>query len=246
MEEKNAELENVERKQCFQKSLCMIDGFFIIFFVFIVMNSLVGSDIIPFLRLTTYLPGGGTVLNQLLVQQLVQTILIVGLVLLFLHLRQCTLKQIGLYWFLRPIWLVLSILAGISTFFVMLCVNAWIIQMFPQWIEPQAITEVIVQARNGWEWFEAILVVSVLAPISEELLFRGYIYHSMRTRYGVFVSVLVTSLLFGCMHYDLFRLLPLTLAGVCLNLVSIYSGNVLGSILMHAVWNFMMIAVLLC
>ena len=75
--------------------------------------------------------------------------------------------------------------------------------------------------------------VCVLAPFSEELLFRGYIYHSLRQYKTVGFSIIMTSLLFGCMHYDLFRLLPLTLVGICLNLVSIRSGTLWGSIVMH-------------
>ena len=78
----------------------------------------------------------------------------------------------------------------------------------------------ILKAENTWEWIAVIVVVSVFAPLSEEILFRGYIYHSLREKYSVIYSIIAASLLFGCMHYDLFRLLPLTLGGIALNVVA--------------------------
>lgn len=225
--------------------LSIIDGFLMILLVFVLMNGMVGTGLIPVDQLAGYLPGGATVVNQMLVQQILQTVFMVGMVLLFLHLRGGTLYQIGWRPFKRSGWLILSALLGVITFFVMLCVSAWMVKLFPQWAQPQTATELIMQAEGMWESAAVILMVSVLAPVSEELLFRGYIYHSMRQQNSMWFSVIAASLMFGCMHYDLFRLLPLTLVGVCLNLVAIRSDSLWGSIVMHGVWNFMMASIVL-
>lgn len=225
--------------------LSAIDGFLMILLLFVLMNGLVGSGLFPAEQLAGYLPGGATVINQMLVQQILQTVFMVGMVLVFLHLRGATLYQIGWRPFNRPVWLILSALLGVVTFFVMLYVSAWMVKLFPQWAQPQTATELIMQAEGLWESAAVILMVSVLAPVSEELLFRGYIYHSMRQQNSIWFSVIAASLMFGCMHYDLFRLVPLMMVGVCLNLVSIRSDSLWGSIVMHSVWNFMMTAIVL-
>ena len=225
--------------------LSVVDGFLMILLVFVLMNGLVGAGLFPVEQLAESLPGGATVVNQMLVQQILQTIFMVGMVLLFLHLRGVTLHQIGWRPFKQPGWLILSALLGVITFFVMLYISAWMIKLFPQWAQPQTATELIMQAEGIWESAAVIVMVSVLAPVSEELLFRGYIYHSMRQQYSMWFSVIMTSLMFGCMHYDLFRLLPLTLVGVCLNLIAIRSDSLWGSMVMHGVWNFMMAAIVL-
>lgn len=228
-----------------RKTLSVIDGFFILVFTFILVNLLVGRGLFPTKMLASMLPGGSTAINQMLWQQMLQFVVMTGLTLLFLVLRGKTLEQIGLRAFSEKSWFWKAIVCGIVLFFVMLFVSALLVNLFPQWAKPQAATELLMQAHNSWEWFAVVLMVCVLAPISEELLFRGYFYHSLRNRYSLWSSVLVASLLFGCIHYDLFRLLPLTFTGICLNLVAIYSGSLWGSIVMHGVWNFMMTLVIM-
>lgn len=228
-----------------RKTLSVVDGFFILSVTFLLMNLFVGSGLFPEKALASILPGGATVINQMLWRQILQFIVMTGLTLLFLFLRGKTLQQIGLCAFSKRSWFWKAIACGILLFFVMLFVSALMVSLFPQWAKPQAVTEIVMQAHNGWEWSAVILMVCVLAPISEELLFRGYFYHSLRNRYSLWSSVLIVSLLFGCIHYDLFRLLPLTFTGVCLNLVAIRSGSLWGSIVMHGVWNFMMTLVMM-
>ncbi len=228
-----------------QKRFSMLDGFVILFLMFVLMQAIVGTGILPVAWLAGFLPGGATVINKMLVQQLFQTLLMIGMVLFFLRLRGATLRQIGLRPFVRPVWFVWAVLLGFVTFLVMLFVSAAMENLFPQWAEPQTATELIMGAESRWETIAVLVMVSVLAPFSEELVFRGYIYTSMRAHRGMLFSVVITSLLFGGMHYDLFRLLPLSLAGACFNLAVIRSDSLWSSIIMHGVWNYITAAFVL-
>ena len=229
-----------------QKPLSIVDGVVIIIGVFILINGLIGSGLFPLEQLADWLPGGATVINRLLVMQGLQVALMLGLTALFLFgVRHGTLEQIGLRPFAKKGWIVRSALLGVGMFFAMTLVSVLMTMLFPQWAQPQDISTVILKAENAWEWIAVIVVVSVFAPLSEEILFRGYIYHSLREKYSVIYSIIVASLLFGCMHYDLFRLLPLTLGGIALNVVSVRADSLWASIIMHGVWNFMNTLVLL-
>lgn len=55
---------------------------------------------------------------------------------------------------------------------------------------------------GGGERIIAFLVLVVLAPIMEEIIFRGWLYGKLRTKMGMFSAILLTSLLFGIMHFQ--------------------------------------------
>lgn len=231
-------------KWSIRKQLSMADGFIMLFLIYILMNGIAGSRLLPVEWLAGFLPGGATVINRMLIQQIFQTILMVGIVMLFLHMRGVSVTQIGLTPLKNDRWLFYSAAWGVATFFIMLFVSAWMLKLFPD-AEPQSATNLIMQADGRWECCAVLFMVSVMAPFSEELLFRGYIYHSLREYKSTWFSVLAASLMFGCMHYDLFRLIPLTLVGVFLNIVAIRSQSLYGSMIMHSVWNFLMASLVL-
>jgi uncharacterized protein len=84
------------------------------------------------------------------------------------------------------------------------------------------------------------ILAVVLAPITEELLFRGWIYTSLRFRFGLWPALLVTSALFGLAHYENTHLYALAVFPVGLALAAIRerTGSVKGSMLFHAFNNF--------
>ncbi|MBR6505294.1 CPBP family intramembrane metalloprotease [Candidatus Saccharibacteria bacterium] len=55
---------------------------------------------------------------------------------------------------------------------------------------------------GGGERAIAFLVLVVLAPIVEEIIFRGWLYGRLRARMGIFGSILITSALFGLLHFQ--------------------------------------------
>ncbi len=46
----------------------------------------------------------------------------------------------------------------------------------------------------------AMIAVVIIAPIAEELVMRGWLYGKLRNKWGITVSILLTSLLFGVLH----------------------------------------------
>jgi hypothetical protein len=88
-----------------------------------------------------------------------------------------------------------------------------------------------------------------LAPLMEELFFRGFLYHALERRIGVAASVFVTSLLFAFIHASQLAsswgpLLLIFLVGVTLTLVRVRTGSVASSFLLHAGYNFSLFATL--
>jgi uncharacterized protein len=51
-----------------------------------------------------------------------------------------------------------------------------------------------------YEYTLAFITLIVVAPIAEEVLFRGFLYGKLRSRTPVWVAIIVTSVLFGFIH----------------------------------------------
>jgi len=82
-----------------------------------------------------------------------------------------------------------------------------------------------------------IVLAVVVAPISEEFVFRFFIYGVLRRYAGVTVGLLFNSLLFAAAHTHLPSAAPLFVLGVCFTLAYEWSGSILVSMAMHSLFN---------
>ncbi|XP_028092305.1 uncharacterized protein LOC114292518 [Camellia sinensis] len=81
------------------------------------------------------------------------------------------------------------------------------------------------------------IVVSVCAPIWEEIVFRGFLLPSLTRYMPIWCSILVSSVAFALAHFNLQRMLPLVFLGVVMGAVFSRSRNLLASMLLHSLWN---------
>lgn len=85
----------------------------------------------------------------------------------------------------------------------------------------------------------SVLVTVVLAPVAEELLFRGGIYGGLRdTRLGMVGAAVASAFLFAIMHGTLVHILPATVTGLFCCAVYEYTGNIAYNILVHMFYNW--------
>jgi uncharacterized protein len=84
------------------------------------------------------------------------------------------------------------------------------------------------------------LLTCVLAPISEEILFRGFIFQALRSWRGTWPAAIVTGLLFGGIHAGsapAVDLVPLAALGFALCLLYRYTGSLYPCIAAHSLNN---------
>ena len=84
------------------------------------------------------------------------------------------------------------------------------------------------------------VLVTVVAPICEEVLFRGFIFRSLANWRGPWPAAIATGILFGVVHglsAPAVDLAPLALLGFLLCVVYYKTGSLYLTILMHAVNN---------
>jgi membrane protease YdiL (CAAX protease family) len=91
--------------------------------------------------------------------------------------------------------------------------------------------------RLYYQYLVAFLTLVVIAPMAEELLFRGYLYGKLRRLMPLWVAILITSVTFGLVHgqwnvgIDVFAL-SVVLCGLREMTGSIWAG-----ILLHMIKN---------
>jgi membrane protease YdiL (CAAX protease family) len=85
------------------------------------------------------------------------------------------------------------------------------------------------------------LVAVVCAPVTEELLFRGWIYTDLRRHFGFVTTLVATSAVFAWLHYETTHLYALAVfpIGLALGTMREISGSVKPPIVFHAFNNFL-------
>ena len=81
------------------------------------------------------------------------------------------------------------------------------------------------------------LVAVVLAPVAEEVLFRGILYPTLKRTGHPLAALWITSLLFASIHLNLLAFVPLTFLALTLAWLYERTGNLLAPILTHVLFN---------
>jgi membrane protease YdiL (CAAX protease family) len=88
----------------------------------------------------------------------------------------------------------------------------------------------------------AIVMVVLVGPFVEELVFRGMVLPFASSRWGVAAGTAASAILFAASHFSLWRLVPLALLGVALAWLRTSSHSLLPSIAAHAIYNAVAVA----
>ena len=90
-----------------------------------------------------------------------------------------------------------------------------------------------------------LAIVSALAGIGEEALFRGFLQTALAGRLGTWTAVAVAGVLFGLAHFvSLTYAVYAALVGVYLGALMVLSDNLLVPVLVHALFDFVALAYL--
>ena len=108
-------------------------------------------------------------------------------------------------------------------------------------VSPQAVE----QALWRVEPWVAVVAAVVLAPVAEELFFRGVVFNAFLRERGPRLAYLGSAALFAVIHQSIVALLPIFLLGLALAWVYDRTGSLLAPIVMHAVVNGISVAIVL-
>ena len=104
-------------------------------------------------------------------------------------------------------------------------------------IEPQGMKQVIEVVREPHELVLSLLLLSVLAPIVEELVFRGLLYGWVAGRWGGTAGLVVSSLAFAAAHYEPAHVILVLPLGFLFGWLRWRTDSLLPSLFSHIVNN---------
>ena len=117
----------------------------------------------------------------------------------------------------------------------------WLLESIGFQPEPQAAEQAIALVDP---WLVVVAVV-ILAPIAEEVFFRGVVFNAWLREGGRRWAFLGSSALFALIHISVVALVPIFLLGLALAWVYQRTGNLLAPIAMHATVNGISVALAL-
>lgn len=92
-------------------------------------------------------------------------------------------------------------------------------------------------AASNWDVVAVVVMAVVVAPIVEEILFRGYFYRVLKQSCGAIPSLVLTSAVFSFVHVHPPAVLSLFVLACCLVIAYEVTGSLWTPILMHVFFN---------
>jgi membrane protease YdiL (CAAX protease family) len=92
----------------------------------------------------------------------------------------------------------------------------------------------LINPTTWWGGISALLALVLVAPVTEELLFRGWLLQDLRERYGDAPALVWSSALFGLAHVEASAVVYAAFGGLVLGAVALRTKSTLASIAMHA------------
>ncbi len=90
-----------------------------------------------------------------------------------------------------------------------------------------------------------ILLITVIGPMCEEVLFRGFVCRQLARNYHVVIAVLVSATLFATGHFDLVNAGMYEASGVVLAVLALRTGSIVPGIIWHGLVNLLFVVVVL-
>jgi uncharacterized protein len=141
-----------------------------------------------------------------------------------------------------------GLLGGVSAFFLVNVLLGSLLTIIAEQLGfevpeiQQNLREFIQDPTLGWL---AIGVAVLLAPVGEELLFRGILFQSLRSRMPLLPAIALSSVAFGLVHYEPLLIVLTSLVGALLAWLFHIRGSLVTPIVAHAVYNAISVVILL-
>jgi membrane protease YdiL (CAAX protease family) len=105
--------------------------------------------------------------------------------------------------------------------------------------------------RNALVFGVMFVMAGIVAPVTEELLFRGVIFRGLASRMNVWVAMVLQGVVFGCAHFlfdqgwgNVNLLVSLAVLGCGLGFLARLTGRLAPGMIAHSLFNCLQLALL--
>lgn len=115
--------------------------------------------------------------------------------------------------------------------------SAWLEEHFGDDVKLQETVKTYQEANAVTIRIMIAISAIIVAPVAEEIVFRGYIYTTTKRFSSRFFATVLSSLLFAVVHFNITALIPLLFLAIILALSYELSGSLWAPISIHALFN---------
>ena len=128
--------------------------------------------------------------------------------------------------------------AGVAAYLVLTAIVTALAMSFLTFVNYEQIQDTgFTNMGTQAEYILAFIMLVIVAPIAEELLFRGYLLGKLRKYAPLWISILITSVLFAIVHFAWNVGLDVFALSIVLCVLRVVSGSLWPSIMLHMLKN---------
>lgn len=126
---------------------------------------------------------------------------------------------------------------GLGCYILTICINVIVVTFFIQEPQMQEVLQTLSAAPLLWQRILLVFAIVALAPLGEEILFRGFLYRAFAAKLGPFWGMALSGLLFGAAHLEWQVFPAFAVLGMVLAHLYRKSGDLWLCIATHTVFN---------
>ncbi len=170
----------------------------------------------------------------------IQFIATISLVLLMtIWLNRAKLTDLGLNLVSKDNFIKYGLFGGLVLIIIIFLLGLPISHFNPE-LEPQLYEQMLRAVISGNDFILLFIIGALLAPLAEELFYRGMVYPVFRHKLGPIPAMIMAGTLFGIVHFDSWRVIPLAVGGIILCYIYEKTNSILVTTMAHGVWNGLM------
>jgi len=137
----------------------------------------------------------------------------------------------------------LKIYSGILPLFSLaVFLTLFLSKMWGVSVKPQMVVSLMLKERNPQIITLLAIEIVILAPLAEEMFFRGFLYRFLRGRFSFILSAVVSSAVFSLLHYNISSFLGIFVLGLCFAYIYEKKQSLVYPVILHFLHNLFTLA----
>lgn len=202
----------------------------LIFFYF--QNKVFGEEVIDGKKINIYI---------LIIEEIIDALFLSILPIIYVvKLYGADIKEIGLTLNKYGKNIIIGIIGGIVLWIICSLVNE-VVKIFAGSIPVHPYIQKLNISKSSSIKYIILFSLVLLTPIAEEIFFRGFVFTVFKKRYGRFIGIIASSILFMIFHFQILWFAQILIVGICLAILFEYSCSLVSVVIAHSIINLLSI-----
>jgi uncharacterized protein len=116
-------------------------------------------------------------------------------------------------------------------------VSSWVFEKLGIGSGEQETITMMIAIDDPWKFLVCILTAVIIAPVMEELFFRGILLRFLSGKMSEVMALILSAAFFSALHFNIDSLFPIFILGYLLGKIYRETGDIRSSMWMHGIFN---------